>query len=98
MPLSNNLSRFVIINLMQEDLTSIIQITQFLHLFAPVFRFSQDTPFTPDDVKHAIQYPEIDPLCGQIVTKMLARKLTRHDADDTTTPLPLPPLAIIKYE
>lgn len=79
---------------MQDDLTPVIQLTQFLHIFSSVVRLPQESPFTPDDVTFGIQQPEFDALCGQIVTRMLARKLTRVEEDVTSTTV-IPP---IKYE
>ncbi len=75
---------------MQDDQTSLILITQFMHLFAPLFNLKNELPLSPDDVAFAINQPEFDPLCGLIVTRMLSRKLARLDESDS--------LPQIKYE
>jgi hypothetical protein len=48
-------------------------------VFAGIFRFQQDLPITPADIESALRHPELDPLCGEIVSKMLARKLSRQE-------------------
>ena len=59
---------------------------QFLNLFTSVFNFAPETGLTPDDIAHAIKYPDLDPICGIVVTRMLARKIARFEADTTTPP------------
>jgi hypothetical protein len=64
----------------------VLQLAQFVNVFAPVFNFAPDTGLTPDDIAHAIKYPDLDPICGVVVTRMLARKIARVEADTTIPP------------
>jgi hypothetical protein len=63
---------------------NLIRLTQYLHLFKPLFyaNFSSDyqESLTPEDVHHALNHPDIDPLCGLLVTKLLQKKMTTEIA------------------
>jgi hypothetical protein len=63
---------------MLHDYAEVIQLAQFLNVFACLFKFQQELPITPADIEAALVHPELDPLCGEIVTKMLSRKLSRQ--------------------
>ena len=63
---------------MLQDHSEVIQLAQFLNVFASLFKFQQELPITPADIEAALTHPELDPLCGEIVSKMLSRKLSRQ--------------------
>jgi len=76
---------------MLQDHSDVIQLAQFLNVFESLFKFQQELPITPADIESALEHPELDPLCGEIVTKMLSRKLSRQLDDTILTPT-------VKYE
>jgi hypothetical protein len=47
-------------------------LTHYLHIFKPIFH---PDDLTASDIEFAIQNPELDPLVGEVVTKLLARKI-----------------------
>ena len=61
---------------------------QFLHICKEILKLSNDTP-TPADLEYALKNPETDNFCGELVSKLLSRKVIRIED---------PPSAPQKYE
>jgi hypothetical protein len=71
-----------------ENDVRVIVLCQFVHICKEIFKLSNETP-TPADLEYALKNPETDPLCGELVSKLLSRKVIR--VEDT-------PSAPQKYE
>lgn len=61
----------------------LIAIAQFFNLFKPVLRFRDC--ITPYDLEQSLLRPQHDPLCGDLVTRLLTRKGAK--AADSGAPL-----------
>jgi hypothetical protein len=71
-----------------ENDVRVIALCQFVHICKEILKLSNETP-TPADLEYALKNPDTDPFCGELVSKLLSRKVIKVED---------PPIAPLKYE